>query len=113
MHSFLPDKIGGDVAATRGDALGMTIAEPYGVIGAIAPWNFPLVMASWKIGPALAAGNAVVLKPSERTPFSAVRLAELAVQAGMPPGIFNIVQGAWWPAPSRAMRARSAWPARA
>ena len=87
------DKIGGDVAATRGDSLGMTIAEPYGVIGAIAPWNFPLVMASWKIGPALAAGNAVVLKPSELTPFSAVRLAELAVQAGMPPGIFNIVQG--------------------
>jgi aldehyde dehydrogenase (NAD+) len=87
------DKIGGDVAATRSDSLGMTIAEPYGVIGAIAPWNFPLVMASWKIGPALAAGNAVVLKPSELTPFSAVRLAELAVQAGMPPGIFNVIQG--------------------
>jgi aldehyde dehydrogenase (NAD+) len=57
------DKVGGDVAATRGDALGMTIAEPYGVIGAIAPWNFPLVMASWKIGPALAAGNALVRHP--------------------------------------------------
>ena len=87
------DKVGGDVAATRSDSLGMTIAEPYGVIGAIAPWNFPLVMASWKIGPALAAGNAVVLKPSELTPFSAVRLAELAVAAGMPPGIFNVIQG--------------------
>lgn len=87
------DKIGGDVAATRHDALGMTIAEPYGVIGAIAPWNFPLVMASWKIAPALAAGNAVVLKPSELTPFSVLRLAELAIEAGMPPGIFNIVQG--------------------
>ena len=71
----------------------MTIAEPYGVIGAIAPWNFPLVMASWKIAPALAAGNAVVLKPSELTPFSVVRLAELAIEAGIPPGIFNIVQG--------------------
>ncbi|HWW71182.1 MAG TPA: aldehyde dehydrogenase family protein, partial [Duganella sp.] len=87
------DKVGGDVAATRADALGMTIAEPYGVIGAIAPWNFPLVMASWKIGPALAAGNAVVLKPSELTPFSAIRLAELAIAAGMPPGIFNVIQG--------------------
>jgi len=87
------DKIGGDVAATRQESLGMTIAEPYGVIGAIAPWNFPLVMASWKIAPALAAGNAVVLKPSELTPFSVLRLAELAIEAGMPPGIFNIVQG--------------------
>jgi aldehyde dehydrogenase (NAD+) len=87
------DKVGGDVAATRSDALGMTIAEPYGVIGAIAPWNFPLVMGSWKIGPALAAGNAVVLKPSELTPFSAIRLAELAIAAGMPPGIFNVIQG--------------------
>ncbi|SFU91324.1 aldehyde dehydrogenase family protein [Pseudoduganella namucuonensis] len=87
------DKVGGDVAATRADTLGMTVAEPYGVIGAIAPWNFPLVMASWKIGPALAAGNAVVLKPSELTPYSAVRLAELAIEAGMPPGIFNVIQG--------------------
>jgi aldehyde dehydrogenase (NAD+) len=89
----LADKIGGEVAATRSDTLGMTIAEPFGVIGAIAPWNFPLVMASWKIAPALAAGNAVVLKPSELTPFSALRLAELAIAAGMPPGIFNVVQG--------------------
>jgi aldehyde dehydrogenase (NAD+) len=87
------DKIGGEVAATRTDNLGMTIAEPYGVIGAIAPWNFPLVMASWKIAPALAAGNAVVLKPSELTPFSVLRLAELAIAAGMPPGIFNVIQG--------------------
>lgn len=89
----LADKLGGEVAATRSDSLGMTIAEPYGVIGAIAPWNFPLVMASWKIAPALAAGNAVVLKPSELTPFSVLRLAELAIAAGMPPGIFNVVQG--------------------
>jgi aldehyde dehydrogenase (NAD+) len=87
------DKIGGDVAATRHDQLGMTIAEPYGVVAAIAPWNFPLVMVSWKVGPALAAGNAVVLKPSELTPFTATRLAELAIAAGMPPGIFNVVQG--------------------
>jgi aldehyde dehydrogenase (NAD+) len=87
------DKIGGEVVATRHDQLGMTIAEPYGVVGAITPWNFPLVMASWKVGAALAAGNAVVLKPSELTPFSALRLAALAVQAGVPPGIFNVVQG--------------------
>lgn len=87
------DKLGGDVAATRHDHLGMVLTEPYGVIGAITPWNFPLVMASWKVGAALAAGNAVVLKPSELTPYSVVRMAELAVQAGIPPGIFNIVQG--------------------
>lgn len=87
------DKCGGEVVPTQRDHLGMTVTEPYGVIGAIAPWNFPLVMASWKIAPALAAGNAVVLKPSEMTPFSIVRLAELAIAAGMPPGIFNIVQG--------------------
>ncbi|EIN01340.1 aldehyde dehydrogenase family protein [Paraburkholderia hospita] len=93
FYAEFADKIGGDVAATDHDHLGMTIAEPYGVIGAIAPWNFPLVMASWKIAPALAAGNAVVLKPSEMTPFSALRLAELAVAAGVPAGIFNVVQG--------------------
>lgn len=87
------DKCGGEVVPTQRDQLGLTVTEPYGVIGAIAPWNFPLVMASWKIAPALAAGNAVVLKPSEMTPFSIVRLAELAIAAGIPPGIFNIVQG--------------------
>lgn len=87
------DKLGGEVAATRHDHLGMVVAEPYGVVGAITPWNFPLVMVSWKVGAALAAGNAVVLKPSELTPYSALRLAELAIQAGVPPGLFNIVQG--------------------
>ncbi|HEY3047322.1 MAG TPA: aldehyde dehydrogenase family protein, partial [Polaromonas sp.] len=87
------DKIGGEVAATQHSQLGMTIAEPYGVVGAITPWNFPLVMVSWKVGAALAAGNAVVLKPSELTPFSSLRLAELAVQAGVPADIFNVVQG--------------------
>jgi aldehyde dehydrogenase (NAD+) len=87
------DKLGGEVAATRSDHLGLVISEPYGVVGAISPWNFPLVMASWKVGAALAAGNAVVLKPSELTPYSVLRLAELAVEAGVPPGIFNVVQG--------------------
>jgi aldehyde dehydrogenase (NAD+) len=87
------DKLGGEVVATRHDDLGMIVAEPYGVVGAITPWNFPLVMASWKVGAALAAGNAVVLKPSELTPYSVLRLAELAVEAGVPPGIFNVVHG--------------------
>ncbi len=87
------DKHGGEVAATQHDQLGLIIAEPIGVVGAIAPWNFPLVMGSWKCAPALAAGNAVVLKPSEMTPFSIMRLAELAVRAGVPAGIFNVVNG--------------------
>ncbi|HSI59215.1 MAG TPA: aldehyde dehydrogenase family protein [Ideonella sp.] len=87
------DKLGGDVAATRSDHLGLVIGEPYGVVATIAPWNFPITQAVTKIGPALAAGNAVVLKPSEMTPFSVLRLAQLAIEAGMPPGIFNIVQG--------------------
>jgi aldehyde dehydrogenase (NAD+) len=87
------DKYGGEVAATQSDRFGMVITEPRGVIAAIAPWNFPLVMAGWKLAPALAAGNAVVLKPSEMTPVSVLRPAELAIEAGLPRGIFNIVQG--------------------
>lgn len=87
------DKLGGDILATRHDNLGMLLGEPYGVIAAITPWNFPLSMASWKAGAALAAGNAVVLKPSELTPFSTLLLAQLAIEAGVPPGIFNVVLG--------------------
>ncbi|MFT3966002.1 MAG: aldehyde dehydrogenase family protein [Sphingobium sp.] len=87
------DKAGGEVVATTPDKLGMTITEPYGVVAAVAPWNLPLVMAAWKIAPAIAAGNSVVLKPSELTPFSIVRVAELAIEAGLPAGVFNIVQG--------------------
>jgi gamma-glutamyl-gamma-aminobutyraldehyde dehydrogenase len=64
-----------------------------GVIGAIVPWNYPMIMAAWKLGPALAAGNSVVLKPSEKSPLSALRLAELAIEAGVPPGVFNVVPG--------------------
>ncbi|QEH95231.1 aldehyde dehydrogenase family protein [Gluconobacter thailandicus] len=93
FFSEYADKLGGEVAATQNDLFGMVLAEPYGVIGAIAPWNFPLVMGSWKVIPALAAGNGVVLKPSEMTPFSIIRLAELAVEAGVPAGLFNVVQG--------------------
>lgn len=93
FYAECADKYSGDLFPTRDSSLGMLIAEPYGVIAAITPWNFPLSMASWKCGPALAAGNAVVLKPSELTPFSTVRMAELAIQAGLPAGVLNIVQG--------------------
>lgn len=93
FYAECADKYSGDLLPTRQDSLGMLIPEPYGVVGAITPWNFPLSMASWKCGPALAAGNAVVLKPSELTPFSTVRMAELAVKAGLPAGVLNIVQG--------------------
>ena len=67
--------------------------EPVGVVGAIVPWNYPLLMTAWKLGPALAAGNSVVLKPSEKSPLTALRLAEIAVEAGLPPGVFNVVPG--------------------
>lgn len=89
----MADKEGGDLVPTREGSLGMTVTEPYGVVGAITPWNFPISMAGWKIGPALAAGNAVVIKPSEMTPFSTLRMAELAVRAGIPAGLVNVVLG--------------------
>lgn len=87
------DKEGGDVVPTEDRSLGMILSEPYGVVGAITPWNFPISMAAWKLGPALAAGNAVVLKPSEMTPFSTLFLVELAERAGLPPGLVNVVLG--------------------
>ncbi|PKA43537.1 aldehyde dehydrogenase [Rhizobium sullae] len=87
------DKEGSDLVPTADDSLGMIMTEAYGVVGAITPWNFPLSMAGWKLAPALAAGNAVVLKPSEITPFSTLYLAELAVRAGLPAGLINIVLG--------------------
>ena len=64
-----------------------------GVVGAIVPWNYPMIMAAWKLGPALAAGNSVVLKPCEKSPLTALRLAELALDAGLPEGVFNVVPG--------------------
>jgi aldehyde dehydrogenase (NAD+) len=87
------DKEGSDVVPTDDQTFGMTISEPYGVVGAITPWNFPVSMAGWKLGPALAAGNAVVIKPSEMTPFSTVYMAQLAVRAGLPAGLVNVVLG--------------------
>ncbi len=89
----MADKECSDLVPTQDGAMGMTVSEPYGVIGAITPWNFPISMAGWKLGPALAAGNAVVMKPSEMTPFSTVRLAQLAVEAGIPAGLFNVLLG--------------------
>lgn len=87
------DKEGGELVPTGANQMGMIAAEPYGVIGAITPWNYPISMAGWKLGPALAAGNAVVLKPSEMTPFSTLYLAELSVRAGIPAGLINVVLG--------------------
>jgi len=87
------DKIEGSVTNTDHDALHMVIREPLGVVGCISPWNYPLLMATWKIAPALAAGNTVVLKPAEQSPLSALRLAELFALAGGPPGVFNVVNG--------------------
>src|SRR5581483_3954609 len=89
-------KLHGDVLPVSpaiGEAFVYTRREPLGVVGAIVPWNFPMLIASWKIGPALAAGNTVVLKPSEMTSLTAIRLAELALEAGLPPGAFNVVTG--------------------
>src|SRR5688572_19773839 len=87
------DKVYGEVAPTGQDTLALVTREPLGVVGAIVPWNFPMIMAAWKLGPILAAGNSVVLKPSEKSPLTALRLAELAVEAGLPPGVFNVVPG--------------------
>ena len=81
------------VTATGSQQLSMVRTEPYGVVAAIAPWNFPLILSAWKFAPALAAGNAVILKPSEYTPFSALKIAELAVEAGLPDGVFNVLPG--------------------
>jgi len=87
------DKIYDEIAPTAANSLALITREAMGVIGAIVPWNYPMIMASWKLGPALAAGNSVVLKPSEKSPLTALRLAELAVEAGIPPGVFNVVPG--------------------
>lgn len=87
------DKLYDQVAPTAGNALATVTREALGVVGAVVPWNFPLDMAAWKVAPALAAGNSVVLKPAEQSPFSALRLAELALEAGLPEGVLNVVTG--------------------
>jgi gamma-glutamyl-gamma-aminobutyraldehyde dehydrogenase len=87
------DKIGGEVAPADHHLVGLVTREAIGVVAAVVPWNFPILMASWKFGPALAAGNSVVLKPSEKSPLTAIRIAQLAHEAGIPPGVFNVVPG--------------------
>jgi acyl-CoA reductase-like NAD-dependent aldehyde dehydrogenase len=87
------DKVYDEIAPTPSNALALITREPMGVVGAIVPWNYPMIMAAWKLGPALATGNSVVLKPSEKSPYTALRLAELALEAGLPPGVFNVVPG--------------------
>ena len=87
------DKIYDEVAPTAPSALAIMRREPLGVVAAVVPWNFPLLMAAWKIGPVLAAGNSLILKPAEQSPLSILRVAELAVEAGIPEGVFNVLPG--------------------
>lgn len=87
------DKIAGEVVSTRDDALTYTVREPVGVVAVIVPWNFPLMIGMWKLAPALACGCTIVMKPAELTSLSALRIGELALEAGLPPGVLNIVTG--------------------
>ncbi len=87
------DKLYDEVAPTADNTLGLITREPVGVVAAIVPWNYPLCMAAWKLGPALAVGNSVVLKPSEKSPLTAIRIAELAKKAGLPDGVLQVLPG--------------------
>lgn len=87
------DKIYGEIAPTSDDVMGLIHREPVGVVAAIIPWNFPLMIGAWKLAPALAAGNSVVLKPSETASLSLIRMTELAHEAGLPPGVLNVLTG--------------------
>ena len=87
------DKIHGETVPVRGPFFTYVLRQPVGVVGQIIPWNFPVMMAAWKLGPALAAGCTVVLKPAEQSPLSALRLGELAMEAGIPPGVMNVITG--------------------
>src|SRR6056297_3118878 len=92
-HAELIDKIYDQVSPASDDHIAMVVREPVGVAGLVLPWNFPLLMLAWKIGPALAAGCSVVVKPAEETSLTALRLAELAYEAGVPAGVLNVVPG--------------------
>ena len=87
------DKVFDAIAPTGPEALGLIVREPIGVVGAVVPWNFPLLMAAWKMAPALAAGNSMIVKPSRLSSLSAIRVAELAAEAGLPDGVLNVVPG--------------------
>ncbi len=92
-HAEAIDKLYGQVAPTGPGAVAMVVREPVGVVGAIVPWNYPLQMAAWKLGPILATGNAVVIKPAQVTSLSLLRAADLAAEAGLPAGVLNVVPG--------------------
>lgn len=92
-HAEAADKINDKLTPSGPGVVSMVVREPIGVVAAVLPWNFPLLMAAWKLGPLLAAGNTAVLKPAEQTSMSTIRLAELAVQAGIPDGVINVVPG--------------------
>lgn len=87
------NKIGGQTVPVSSQGVNMTFREPIGICGLIVPWNFPLVITAWKVAPALAMGNCVILKPATQTPLSALQLGRLALEAGIPPGVFNIIPG--------------------
>jgi aldehyde dehydrogenase (NAD+) len=87
------DKIHGETVPVRGSYLTYTLREPVGVVAAIVPWNFPLLLTSWKVGPALACGNTVIIKPASQTPLTAIALAEIANEVGIPPGVINVITG--------------------
>jgi aldehyde dehydrogenase (NAD+) len=87
------DKIHGETVPVKGNALVYTTREPLGVVAAIVPWNFPLLLAMWKVAPALAAGNTVILKPASQTPLTALAFGQIALEAGLPPGVLNVITG--------------------
>src|SRR5271167_752140 len=92
-YAGLATKIHGETVNTFETAFTYTLREPVGVVGLIVPWNFPLLLASWKLGPALACGNTIVLKPAEQTPLTTLRFGELSIEAGFPAGVLNILTG--------------------
>ncbi|WP_282610042.1 aldehyde dehydrogenase [Pelagibius sp. Alg239-R121] len=92
-HAEATDKLYDQMAPASDDAVGMIVREPLGVVGCVLPWNFPLMMVAWKIGPALATGNSVIVKPAEQTSMTTLRLAELALEAGVPAGVLNVLPG--------------------
>ena len=87
------DKVMGETIPVKGNHLTYTLREPVGVVAAIVPWNFPLLLAAWKVAPALACGNTVILKPASQTPLTALALGEIAVEVGLPPGVLNVITG--------------------
>ena len=87
------DKLHGETIPVRGEYLAYTLREPVGVIAAIVPWNFPLLLTAWKVAPALACGNTVIIKPASQTPLTAIALAEIAAEIGLPPGVLNVITG--------------------